>query len=53
MVIKVSAPTLFHSLLGENAEEENGPVANSTTPPNEEEILFLSTVKFTKHSEVY
>lgn len=54
MVIKVSVPTLFHSLLLENAEKENGPVANSATPPNDKKgILFLSTMKFTEHSEVY
>lgn len=48
MVIKVSAPTLFHSLLGENAEEENGPAANSTTPPNDK-----NGNSFFKHSEIY
>lgn len=54
MVIKVSVPTLFHSLLLENAEKENGPVANSATPPNDKKgILFLSTMKFSEHSEVY
>lgn len=51
MVIKKSALTLFYSLLLEDAEVDNGSVANSATPPNDKKGN--SFFFFFKHSEIY